>query len=46
MASWLGTGRQRSVGAEADAANREAYEEYNRHYCSGDGGHAGGRSRA
>ena len=24
---------------------REAYEEYSRHYCSGDGGHAGGRSR-
>ena len=34
-------GRRRS----ADAANREAYEEYSRHYCSGDGGHAGGRSR-
>ena len=34
-------GRRRS----ADAANREAYEEYNRHYCSGDGSHAGGRSR-
>jgi len=32
-------GRRRS----ADAANREAYEEYSRHYCSGDGGHAGGR---
>ena len=32
-------GRSRS----ADAANREAYEEYSRHYCSGDGGHAGGR---
>jgi len=30
-------GRRRS----ADAANREAYEEYNRHFCSGDGGHAG-----
>jgi len=35
-------GRRRS----ADAANREAYEEYSRHYCSGDGDHAGGRSRA
>jgi len=35
-------GRRKS----ADAANREAYEEYSRHYCSGDGGHAGGRSRA
>jgi len=35
-------GRHRS----ADAANREAYEEYSRHYCSGDGDHAGGRSRA
>jgi len=34
-------GRRRS----ADAANREAYEEYSRHYCSGDGGHAGGRAR-
>ena len=34
-------GRRRS----ADAANREAYEEYSWHYCSGDGGHAGGRSR-
>ena len=34
-------GRRRS----ADAANREAYEKYSRHYCSGDGGHAGGRSR-
>jgi len=34
-------GRRRS----ADAANREAYEEYSRHYCSGDGGHASGRSR-
>ena len=35
-------GRRRS----ADAANREAYEEYSsRHYCSGDGGHTGGRSR-
>ena len=37
-------GRLRS----ADAANREAYEEYSWHYCSGDGGdsgHAGGRSR-
>ena len=34
-------GRRRS----ADAANREAYEEYSRHYCSGDGGHAGCRSR-
>ena len=34
-------GRLRSAGA----ANREAYEEYSRHYCSGDGGHAGGRSR-
>jgi len=32
-------GRRRS----ADAANREVYEEYS--YCSGDGGHAGGRSR-
>ena len=35
-------GRRRN----ADAGNREAYEEYSRHYCSGDGGHAGGRSRA
>ena len=34
-------GRRRS----ADAASGEAYEEYSRHYCSGDGGHAGGRSR-
>jgi len=34
-------GRRRS----ADAANREAYEEYSRQYCSGDGGHASGRSR-
>ena len=34
-------GRRRS----ADAANREAYDEYSRHCCSGDGGHAGGRSR-
>jgi len=34
-------GRRRS----ADAANLEAYEEYSRHYCSGDGGHAGGRAR-
>ena len=29
----------------ADAANKEAYEEYSRHFCSGDGGHSGGRSR-
>jgi len=35
-------GRRRS----ADAAKREAYEEYSRHYCSGDGGRVGGRSRA
>jgi len=28
-----------------DATNREAYEEYSRHYFSGDGGHAGGRWR-
>ena len=34
-------GRRRS----ADATNREAHEEYSGHYCSGDGGHAGGRSR-
>ena len=34
-------GRLRS----ADAANREAYEEYSRHCCSCDGGNAGGRSR-
>ena len=35
-------GRRRN----ADAANREAYEEYSRHCCSCDGGNAGGRSRA
>ena len=29
----------------ADAANKEAYEECSRHFCSGDGGHSGGRSR-
>ena len=29
----------------ADAANKEVYEEYSRHFCSGDGGHSGGRSR-
>ena len=29
----------------ADAANRDAYDEYSRHFCSGDGGHSGGRSR-
>jgi len=38
---YIAFGRRRSL----DAANREAYEEYSRHYCSGDGGHAGGRSR-
>ena len=34
-------GRRRRV----DATNEEAYEEYSRHFCSGDGGHSGGRSR-
>ena len=29
----------------ADAANKEAYEEYSRHFCSGDGDSSGGRSR-
>ena len=29
----------------ADAANEEAYEECSMHFCSGDGGRSGGRSR-
>ena len=29
----------------ADTANKEVYEEYSRHFCSGDGGHSAGRSR-
>ena len=28
-----------------DAANKDAYEEYSRHFCSGGGGRSGGRSR-
>ena len=38
-------GDGKAAFGSADAANREAYQEYSRHYCSGDGGHAGGRSR-
>ena len=42
----LGDLEERPVASEVKyAANREAYEEYSRHYCLGDGGHAGTRSR-
>jgi len=46
LANMLGGGKAAfSRRRREDAANREAYEEYSRHYCSGDSGHECGRSR-